>query len=717
MSAVRTKKAVRPTTGASDFRAELNDEQYRVVTEGDGPCLVLAGAGSGKTRTVVYRVAYLIDQGVRPDEILLLTFTNKAAGEMMGRIGSLLGQGKGSVGIWGGTFHSVANRLLRLHAERIGFTKNFTILDQEDSRSMVKASIKELGLDTSTSLSAGGKGGRFPSPSVVHSIGSYAKNAMLSVGTTIERKYADFQHIERDIESVLDTYDHKKRLANAMDFDDLLLHLYGLLTDESAVRRAISGRFRYILVDEYQDTNALQDGIVRLMCEKHGNVLAVGDDAQSIYSFRAADIRNILEFPERFPGAKRFKLETNYRSTPQILDLANDIISRNSRQFPKTLRAVNDGSAVPKVIPAVSAAEEAEYVADRIEELLDDGKDPRDIAVLFRATHHSQTLEFELMRRGLEYDYRGGMRFFERAHVKDTLAFLRIAHNFADEAAWRRALNIQRGIGDVTAGKVYACATGLGSLAALAEHDMRGTLGAKALLGWADMRKTLKKIVEAGDRPFDMIRAVLDSPYQDYLIAEYQNARERMDDLEQLAVFSDDYDDLAEFLAEVALNDAVHSTVPARPARARRGNERKVVLSTIHQAKGLEWDKVFVIHLTASGFPNRRAAMEDGGMEEERRLFYVAVTRARKSLTLCYPRRTGYDSSAEFPSMFITEADPGCLDFEEKGRGAFASDCGDTYLHYNDDSEDVIELDEDGEIKEVKKRVADWKKKSFLRDF
>ncbi|MEA3249737.1 MAG: ATP-dependent helicase [Patescibacteria group bacterium] len=710
MTATATKSKKRTSSRQEDFRKELNGEQYRVVTEGDGACLVLAGAGSGKTRTVVYRVAHLINNGVRPEEILLLTFTNKAAGEMMGRIGTLLGQRGGPAGVWGGTFHSVANRLLRMHAERLGFTKGFTILDQEDSRSMVKASIKELGLDS--------KERRFPSPKVIHSVGSYAKNAMLSVAATIERKHPDFQYIERDIVSVLETYDHKKRLANAMDFDDLLLHLYGLLTDEHDLRRSISDRFRYVLVDEYQDTNALQDGIVRLISEKHGNVLVVGDDAQSIYSFRAADIRNILEFSDRFPGAKRFMLETNYRSTPEVLDLANDVISRNKKQFPKELKAVNDGSSMPKVVPASSAAAEAEYVADKIEGLIDGGKDPRDIAVLFRATHHSQALEFELMRRGVEYDYRGGMRFFERAHVKDVLAFLRIAYNFADEAAWRRVLNFQRGIGDVTAGKVYVAAMRIGSLSAVAEHDMQDTLGKKALLGWGDLRKTLLKLVKAGERPFDMIKAILDSPYDDYLTAEYPNARERMDDLEQLAAFSDDYDDADEFLAEVALNDAVYAGVSkAGSGRREAGSAgRRVVLSTVHQAKGLEWDKVFIIHLTSSGFPNRRAAMEEGGIEEERRLFYVAVTRAKKSLTLCYPRRAGFDSSAEFPSMFITEADPTNLDIMEEGRGAFASDCGDTYLNYNDDEDGVIELDEHGDMREVKKRVADWKKKSFLRD-
>jgi DNA helicase-2/ATP-dependent DNA helicase PcrA len=366
------------------------------------------------------------------------------------------------------------------------------------------------------------------------------------------------------------------------------------------------------------------------------------------------------------------------------------------------------------VIPSPSAATEAEHVADRIEKLLDEGKDPRDIAVLFCATHHSQALEFEMMRRGIEYDYRGGMRFFERAHVKDVLAYLRIAHNFADEAAWRRVLNIQRGIGEVTAGKIYRAAIVTGSLKAVAEDGVQGAVGKKALVGWNELRKALVKLVEAGERPFDMVKAILESPYVDYLTAEYPNARERLDDLEQLAAFADDYESADEFLAEVALNDAIHSKTPAVPKKRRR-DIGKVVLSTIHQAKGLEWDRVFIIHLTSSGFPNRRAAMEDGGIEEERRLFYVAVTRAKKSLTLCYPRRAGFDSSVEFPSMFITESDPGCLDFVEEARSAFASDMGDTYLQYGDD-EDVIELDEDGEIVEVKKRMADWKKKSFLRD-
>jgi len=680
-----------------DFRADLNDEQYRVVTEGDGPCLVLAGAGSGKTRTVVYRVAYLINNGVRPDEILLLTFTNKAAGEMMERIGQLLGKEDNSSGIWGGTFHSVANRLLRLNAERLGFTAGFSILDMEDSKSMIKACLKELGFD-------GGGGKRFPSPQLIHSIASYAKNSMTSVSAVLERKHADFAHLEKEIVSVMETYDHKKRNANAMDFDDLLLNLYALLTDFDDVRREVADRFKYVLVDEYQDTNALQDSIVRLVSEKHGNVLAVGDDAQSIYSFRAADVKNILNFPKRFSGVKKFMLETNYRSTPEILDLANDVISKNTEQFQKKLRAVLPGSTMPVVKPTPSASREAQFIADKIEDLVNNANaSPREIAVLFRATHHSRILEIELNSRGISYEYRGGVSFFSTAHVKDVLAYLRIAHNYCDEAAWRRVLGFQQGIGDVTATKIYGIAMAQGSLEQLLLAPVEGMVGKRAALGWSDLRVALEGLSSAGERPSDKIQAVLDSPYLEYLKNEYPNARDRLRDIEQLAAFSKKYETMADFLAEISLNDAIHQDKSAQ-------RHRKIILSTIHQAKGLEWETVFVMHMTGSGFPNQRAFAEPGGLEEERRLFYVAVTRSKKRLFLCYPRRGGYDGTTmEYPSMFITEADPTCLDMPEEGAGGYS------YID-PDYEDDVIELDEAGDIKEVKKRMKDWRKKNFLRE-
>ncbi|MBI4457735.1 ATP-dependent helicase [Candidatus Uhrbacteria bacterium] len=636
-----------------DYKKELNAEQYAVVSGGDGPCLVLAGAGSGKTRTIVYRVAYLIEHGVRPEEILLLTFTNKAAAEMMSRIAELTGgdsharfaRGQSP---WGGTFHSIANRILRAYGTQIGFTPNFTILDQEDSRDLVKACIRELGYDNKTR--------RFPSASVIQSVLSYARNAMRPLDETVERKHPGLSKTLEEIGRVAELYMRKKRQANAMDFDDMLEHLSELLTREPMIRAALSRRFRYVLVDEYQDTNRLQAAIVRQLASHHNNVLVVGDDAQSIYSFRAAEIRNILDFSRDFPGAKTFRLETNYRSTPEILNLANEVIAKNTEQFPKELRSVRPPAVKPMVAPAASTGREAEYVADRIAELLESGVPAKEIAVLFRAAHHSQALEFELMKRNLAYDYRGGIRFFERAHVKDALALLRVSANIVDEAAWLRLLRIQTGIGDVSAAKVFGLIRAEGSLAKVIQAPIEMAVSNKAAAGWRDLRALLEDAVAAEGRAASLVRAVLDSAYVEYLENEYPDARERLDDLEELARFAEGYEAVGDFLAEIALDDA-------KASGRNAGKINGVVLSTIHQAKGLEWEAVFIIHLNDAGFPNRRAAAEDGGLEEERRLFYVAVTRAKKHLTLSYPATVARDSfELAGPSMFLEEIDQSSLD-------------------------------------------------------
>lgn len=633
---------------AIDYAAELNEEQLAVVRGGDGPCLVLAGAGSGKTRTIVYRVAYLIESGVRPEDILLLTFTNKAADEMMARISSLLG-GRGGGAVFGGTFHSVANRLLRAYGSALGYAPNFTILDQDDGKALIKTAIRECGID------AGPK--KFPSPSIIQEIQSYARNAMRPVSEVAGRKYPGLERHADNIGRVLDLYKSKKKAANAMDFDDLLEKFHELLAADPALGERIRSRFRHIMVDEYQDTNRLQAAIVKLLTGAERNVLVVGDDAQSIYSFRAADIRNILEFTRDYPEAKIFRLETNYRSTPEILALANDVIAQNTNQYPKELKSVRAPFQKPLVAPAASAASEAAFVARKIGDLVAQGVRPEEIAVLFRATFHSQALEFELMKRGLSYDYRGGLKFFDRAHVKDALALLRIACNFADEAAWMRLLGIQAGIGETTAAKIFAMMRESGSLARALVTPVEAAIGNRAAGGWRDMRLMLESLHRSGVRPDEVLRkAVIESPYADYLEREYPNYRERLDDLEQLANFAAGYDSVAEFLAEVTLNDSL-------AAGRGRSFGPKIVLSTVHQAKGLEWDSVFVIHLTDAGFPNKRAAFEDGGLEEERRLFYVAVTRARRHLFLSYPALAGFGGGElAGPSMFLSEAHPATLD-------------------------------------------------------
>ena len=710
--------------GKINYQKELNAEQLAVVKEGDGPCLVLAGAGSGKTRTIIYRVAYLIEQGISPENILLLTFTNKAAGEMNKRLSDLVGTK--SQGLWSGTFHSIANRLLRHFAPLVGHTSSFSILDRDDAKTLIKACIKETGVDKK------GSNQRFPSPAIIQEVISYSNNAGIALSDGLQRKYPNFLPLADKISEVAETYTRKKRDGNAMDFDDLLSRMLELLDKDPEVRMTLQKRFQHILVDEYQDTNFIQSAIVsRLAGEDKPNVLAVGDDAQSIYSFRAADLRNILDFPDHFAGTRIFKMTTNYRSTPQILDLANEVISHNVDQFHKELDAIKQDAERPKVMPAVSASREAKFIADQIEKLFNEGVSPSEIAVLFRATFHSQQLEFELMRRGIEYEYRGGLKFFERAHVKDILAFLRVRANPQDEASWLRLLTMQEGIGDVTAGRIANAIREENGLAKVVMMDIAGLFGERAGRGWSPLRRALEALHEAGDAPTAQLRAILKSPYVDYLESEYPNFKERLEDLEQMALFSEKYEEANDFLAEVTLDDSAYGK-DRSPKPCRRP---RLILSTVHQAKGLEWDTVFVIHLTATSFPNRNALMEDGGLEEERRLFYVAVTRAKQQLYLTHPSSVGRDFSYEGPSRFLEEVDPNCLDGSCSGFGGAHGSAlpskfilkrspVDDYSQPGDNSvegeDGVIVLDSDGEAvspEEMKKTKKKIKKTNFLGDY
>ncbi|HJV33385.1 MAG TPA: UvrD-helicase domain-containing protein [Patescibacteria group bacterium] len=636
-----------------DYDAELNGEQLDVVKNGDGPCLVLAGAGSGKTRTIVYRVAYLIEKGVAPGEILLLTFTNKAAKEMLERVSSLIGAEPGRM--WGGTFHHVCHRILRERGVRVGLREGFTILDAEDARDLMKSCVREAGVDT--------KAKRFPSPAVLLSLASYSVNAGMPVADVVEAKHPSFRDILPSIEEVVSAYLRKKRASNAVDFDDLLSLAARLLREDADTRERYARQFRYILVDEYQDTNRLQAEIVRLLASVHGNVLVVGDDAQSIYSFRGADIRNILEFPRIFPGAKTFRLETNYRSTPEILDLANDIIGRNANQFPKDLKSVKPPFAKPSLVNAASGAQEAEFIAQRMLELRDEGVAFDNMAALFRATFHSQALEFELMKRGIPYDYRGGAKFFDRAHIKDAISFLKIMVNKDDEVAWMRVLSLQVGIGPVAAMKLFERVRAASHEDDIGPELVAG-LPARISGGWKRFVEVYDALRDARPSPSSMLRAVADSDYKAYLENEYPDYRDRLEDLEQLAGFAESYPDAAAFLSDAALRDDIASAGKnARILSAEDDSEGKVVLSTIHQAKGLEWDAVFVIHMTQGAFPNKRALLDDGGIEEERRLFYVACTRARRDLCLSYPLSVGYDAfSFEPKSEFLEEISGGLVE-------------------------------------------------------
>jgi len=626
-----------------DYAKELNPEQLRVVEGGDGRVLVLAGAGSGKTRTLVYRVAWLLEHGVRPDEILLLTFTNKAAREMLDRVGALLGRNVPE--LWGGTFHHVAHRLLRMYPEAVHRQRNFTILDEDDAKDMLKRCLKESGIDTSEK--------RFPSPAVIKAIGSYAVNASRPLGDVVESKYSQFAQDTEPIRAILQEYGRRKEAANAFDFDDLLLRLRELLAIEE-YRERLSRRFRYVLVDEFQDTNALQSAIVDALSSTHQNLLVVGDDAQSIYSFRAADIKNILSYPKRYPETKTFKLETNYRSTPEILDVANEVIANNTQQFPKELKAVVAKGEKPFVVAASSAREEAAFVSQMIAKINADGRPLSELAVLFRASHHSQQLEFELTKRGIQYEYRGGLKFFERAHIKDALSFARIVGNAQDEAAWMRLLSLGKGIGEVAAKKIFGIIRQAPSL----EDGLKLVevgIGARAKEGWREIVSIVEAARKYADDPSELIRSVIEAGYRQMLTAEYPNYEERLDDLEQLAVFAANAESLELFLGEVSLYDSVF----ASRSTADETTGDRLVLSTIHQAKGLEWHTVFLIHVADQYFPNKRALSEAGGLDEERRLFYVAVTRAQRKLFLSYPAAIG-DEYLELvqPSIFLDEISP-----------------------------------------------------------
>jgi len=657
-----------------DFKKELNSEQLNVVLHGDGACLVLAGAGSGKTRTITYRVAYLLEKGVDPSHILLMTFTNKAAKEMTLRVQALTG---GSVRLpWSGTFHHVAYRLLCKYAPLLGYEHNFTILDSEDSRDLLKLCMKSEGIDK--------KEKRFPSVKAIQSILSYARNAELSVESILEDRYPQWTRYFGEFEAVAEEYRKRKLDANAMDFDDLLVNLYLLLIKNEHVKQKFAEQFEYVLVDEYQDTNKIQASIVRLMSSVHKNILVVGDDAQSIYSFRAADIDNILSFEKQYPGANIFRLEQNYRSTSNILEVANGVIAANVDQYQKQLTATLGNFAKPEQHAFVDAFEEASFIAGRIVELEQEGVPLNEIAILFRATHHSQALEVELTKRGIAYDYRGGLRFFERSHIKDVLAYLRIFANTRDTIAWSRILNMQIGIGPATAVRIIAHVQGGGDMGHISDG-----LSARAKLGWNDFLQVYECLKESDGTPAGLIQALTESKYVDYLRDQHENFEDRLQDIEQLSIFAERQSDLAQFLAEASMQESY-----ARDGSADVVDEDRIVLSTIHQAKGLEWEAVFVMHLVSGQFPNERATKERKGIEEERRLFYVAITRARKYLHFTYPLTARYTSVLLGASMFLEEIKDELLSKYGMIEG---NSSGTVFNDPSDDVDDIQYIPEDDE--------------------
>ncbi|WP_395717790.1 ATP-dependent helicase [Prosthecobacter sp.] len=640
-----------------DYKAELNEQQYAAVVSPPGQSLVIAGAGSGKTRTLTYRVAWLLDNGIQPESILLLTFTNKAAREMQERVQALVTQDASR--IWGGTFHSIGNRLLRYNAERLGYRKGFSIMDREDQKDLLETVIGASGIDTTTY--------RFPKAEVLGDIFSLADNTLCDLQEIIDTRYPYFDKVAEGILKVRKLYQDKKRETNCFDFDDLLTQTVALLEENEDLLERYRRQFEFVLVDEYQDTNSLQCRMVELLTGPQGNLMVVGDDAQSIYSWRGADVSNILNFSDHWPKARTHKIEVNYRSVPEVLNLANAAIAMNRGQIPKNLQPARESKGVlPALVALDNSSAQAAFVAQRILELQDEGCELNDIAILYRAHFHSMEIQMELTQRGIPFQITSGLRFFEQAHVKDVAAFMKFAVNRQDEVSFMRMVRLCDGIGNVSAYKLWN--EWLQSDAAKAE-TMTGTFSEvllplkvpkKAKSTWEQFAYTLDELIDKEGKPVApafMIRSIVEGVYEDYMKAKFKNYEQRQQDLEQLSNFSDRFTDSLEFLSQLSLLSGVDTdNKPDQHAQDRDA----VTLTTGHQAKGLEWNIVFAVWLADGMFPHKRAIDEggDSALEEERRLFYVTVTRAKDELYLTYPVINHQARDGDImmrPSRFLTD--------------------------------------------------------------
>ncbi len=639
-----------------DYESDLNPEQRDVVMSDGGYILVIAGAGSGKTRTLTYRVARLIETGVSPENILLATFTNKAARSMLSRVAKLIDSNVAA--LWGGTFHHIGNRILRRHATLLGYQNNYTIMDDSDSKHLLKYCMSDLGIS---------KNEKFPKVNILSDIISLSLNTEKDIEKIVDGRFPFFNNYITDIIKISISYRIRKRELNVMDFDDLLINWREILVNCPEIMESYSKKFLHILVDEYQDTNMIQAEILDLMASSHKNLVAVGDDSQSIYSFRGANFINILKFPEKYPQAKIYKLETNYRSTPEILNLANKSILNNENQFQKKLRAVRRGGAKPVFVPLRDAFQQADFVAQHIIELAGEGIPLGEIAVLYRAHYHSMELQMEFVKRGIPFEVRSGLRFFEQTHIKDVTSFLRLLVNPKDEVAWKRVLRLYRGIGDVTAHRLWKfLSSKKNSMGAIFSDEFLACATSKAAPGLNELRDTLATI--SGSRetsPETIINEIIEGGYRRALKERYEEITSRVEDLKQLGSFSSQYVTLEDFLSDMALMTTI---TEENETDYLLDNNHRVILSSIHQAKGLEWSVVFMIWCSEGMIPLARALKEEGGEDEERRLFYVATTRAKDQMYFCHTliaNSKGTRGRVLAPSRFIRELAPSYIAPEE----------------------------------------------------
>ncbi len=618
----------------------LNPQQLDAVMFREGPALVVAGAGSGKTRTLTYRVARIVEEGISPRAILLLTFTRKAAEEMLVRSIKLLDNRCGQVS--GGTFHSFANTLLRRFSARVGYDRGYSILDRADAETLIGMLRKEV--QSSASKRS------FPTRRTLANIFSKSANKDIPTEEIIR---SDYTHFEKDLEAIVTIdrlYRRHKKENMVFDYDDLLVNLKYLLDQHADVREKVSSEFQYIMVDEYQDTNKIQAEILYLLAGTHRNIMAVGDDSQSIYSFRGANFENIMKFPEIFSEARITRLEENYRSTQPILDLTNTLLDRASQKFSKHLFTKRSGGTVPVLFHAPGENSQSVFVIDKINELQQKGILLSQIAVLFRAGFHSFDLEIELNREGIPFVKVGGFKFMESAHIKDVLAHLRIILNPLDRVSWYRVLNLLERIGPKTAGKIYE------SIAA--KREINAGLAAVSLTSGTmrslDRLKTLYATVDYGSASVAMIGEAVIDYYEAFLKKHYDDHPKRRKDLDQLLGIMDRYNDIGQFLTDMALEPPTTSVDNAL-SPGHNGDDR-LVLSTVHSAKGLEWHAVFIIWALDGRFPSLHALEKEADLEEELRLMYVAGTRAMEHLFFTCPGQVYDRSSSRMlnrPSRFI----------------------------------------------------------------
>ena len=627
----------------------LNPEQERAVAFGDGPLLVIAGAGTGKTRTLIYRVAHLIERGVAPERILLLTFTRRAAGEMLARAERLVGSAGARV--HGGTFHSVGHRLLRQFGAAAGLPADFTIMDQADAQDLMQLARGALGLAKSAK--------RFPKKETLHYLYSRHINTELPIDELLHREFAQFLEYEQQIIGLFADYTLRKQERNLVDYDDLLLFWATMLEASPALGARMAGLYDHVLVDEYQDTNLLQARILRGMCEGHRKLTVVGDDAQSIYSFRGAHFRNILDFPRQFPGTTLVTLAQNYRSTQPILALSNVLISRAEERFTKDLWTSREGGEKPWLVTAKDEAQQTRFVVDRVLQLHEGGMPLREMAVLFRAGYMSADLEIELTNRKIPFEKWGGLKFLEAAHVKDVLVFLRVSDNPRDEVSWYRILMLMPGIGDATARGLMASMEERSWDPDAFTHLIAPPKAREAHRSLAQLLRQLRTVGsgsgdESGARVASDIMAIR-ALYDSILKERYDRPEARLADLDQLRTIAAGYPSRGAFLAALALDP------PSSTQDLAGGSESEsdaLVLSTVHSAKGKEWKAVFLIWAVDGWFPSSRAVDDPDELEEERRLMYVALTRARDELAVVYPMqvygsRRGADYSIDQLSRFL----------------------------------------------------------------